>query len=223
MSPGPLALIGGAEWQEGCSFDDRLLEAAQTEEIVVLPTAAAYEWPMRSVEAAERWFGSRNMNVRGLKVLQRHDAADAGNVEAVRGAKFIYLSDGSPLHLKSVLKGTALWEALVETWQDGAVVAGSSAGAMVLGDPMVDPRGGAFTLGLGLLPKVTVVPHWERWTGDKARRMTQLAPADVVLAEIEERTALIRWTDGSWEQEGAGAVILTVGSQPISLEELRTR
>jgi len=38
-------------------------------------------------------------------------------------------------------------EALLDTWRRGAVVAGSSAGAMVLTDPMVDPRGGALTVG----------------------------------------------------------------------------
>ena len=31
---------------------------------------------------------------------------------------------------------------------------------MVLTDPMVDPRGGALTLGLGLVDNLTVVPHF---------------------------------------------------------------
>ena len=56
---------------------------------------------------------------------------------------------GSPMHLRSVLKGSAVLAALREAWRGGAVVAGSSAGAMVLTDPMVDPRGGALTVGLG--------------------------------------------------------------------------
>ena len=31
---------------------------------------------------------------------------------------------------------------------------------MVLTDPMVDPRGGALTLGLGMVDNLTVVPHF---------------------------------------------------------------
>jgi cyanophycinase len=60
----------------------------------------------------------------------------------VRAARFIYIAGGSPLHLKSVLKGSATFDALREAWSGGAVVAGSAAGAMVLTDPMVDPAAG---------------------------------------------------------------------------------
>ena len=62
------------------------------------------------------------------------------------------------MHLRSVLKETPLWEAIVEAVGSGGVVAGSMAGAMVLTDPMVDPRGGAFTLGLGLVRGLAVIP-----------------------------------------------------------------
>jgi len=205
-----LALIGGDEWQEGCDFDAGLLEAAGTKDVLVLPTAAAYEGPSRVVDAARGWFNSLGASVTALNVLQRRDAEDKENIAIVGDARFIYLSDGSPLHLRSVLKGSLLWEAIVSAWQNGAVVAGSSAGAMVLGDPMVDPRGGAFTLGLGLVEKLAVVPHRERWTGDKARRMTQLMPKGIVVAEIEERTALIRRSESDWGAEGPGAVTLTL-------------
>ena len=46
------------------------------------------------------------------------------------------------------------------------MLAGSSAGAMVLCDPMVDPRGGAFTLGLGLLADLAVIPAHDHWSED---------------------------------------------------------
>ncbi len=217
---GPLALIGGAEWQEGCDFDTRLLEASGGSQVLIVPTAAAYEQPLRAVDTARRWFEALGGNVTGLEVYVRREAEMPENAELVRNARFIYLSGGSPLHLQSVLKGSAVYAALVEAWESGAVVAGSSAGAMVLGDPMVDPRGGAFTLGLGMVPKLAVVPHWDRWTDDKARRLTQLAPVDVTLAEIEERTALIRWADGTWESAGVGSVTLSRAGEKVELSEL---
>ena len=62
------------------------------------------------------------------------------------------------------------------------MVAGAGAGAMVLTDPMVDPRGGALTLGLGLVDTLAVVPHFgdehEDAHGQKLQRSVAMAPAD---------------------------------------------
>ena len=161
---GLLALVGGGEWQTGADFDAELLERSGAEEVLILPTAAAYENPDRAVETADRWFSSLGSGARGLMVLRHAHANDEANADVVRRARFIYLSGGSPLHLLSVLKGSLVFEALAGAWRDGAVVAGSSAGAMVLVDPMVDPRGGAFTVGLGLVEELAVVPHHDSGT-----------------------------------------------------------
>ena len=53
---GLLALVGGSEWTEGCTFDAALLEASGGKEVVVLPTAAAYQHPERVVFEAAEWF-----------------------------------------------------------------------------------------------------------------------------------------------------------------------
>jgi cyanophycinase len=207
---GVLALVGGNEWQEKCTFDRALLEASGGTEVLVLPTAAAYEHPQRAVETARRWFESLGGSVRGLDILRRQDAEDEGNAAAVRSARFIYLSGGSPMHLRSVLKDAPVWDAIVDAWNAGAVLAGSSAGAMVLCDPMVDPRGGAFTLGLGLVEQVALIPHHEEWDEDQARRTIELAPAGLPVVGIDTQTALIRSAQGSWSTEGAGNVVVFV-------------
>ena len=217
---GPLALVGGGEWQDGCAFDAELLEASGSREVVVLPTAAAYEHPDRAVATAERWFRGLGANVRGLMVLRRAEAEDPEPVGAVRAARFIYLAGGSPMHLRSVLKDSPLWEAIVAAWNDGAVLAGSSAGAMVLCDPMVDPRGGAFTLGLGLVAQLAVIPHHETWSEEKAKRTIALAPKGLVLVGIDEQTALIRSPDGAWRVEGAGEVVAFRDGQEVDLDAL---
>lgn len=219
---GPLALVGGMEWRDGCTFDRELLEASGGDEVLVLPTAAAYEHPQRAVDTATGWFSTFGGKVRGLMVLARPDAEMEENVEAVRSATFIYLSGGSPLHLRSVLKDTPLWSALVEAWDGGAVLAGSSAGAMVLCDPMVDPRGGAFTLGLGLVNGLTVIPHANTWSHEKARRTFELAPSDCAVVGIDEQTALIRNPDGAdgWRAAGAGHVAAWLGGRDLPLDQL---
>ena len=220
--PGPLALVGGAEWREGCTFDRTLLAESGADEVLVLPTAAAYEHPERAVETAEQWFAGLGGKVRGLMVLARPDAEDESNVAAIRDARFIYLSGGSPLHLRSVLKDSPAWDALFQAWQGGAVLAGSSAGAMALCDPMVDPRGGAFTLGLGLLAQVAIIPHHDTWSPEKAKRTITLAAKGVPVVAIDERTALIRDRDGAWSVDGVGSVVVFQDGHEAGLEALPT-
>jgi cyanophycinase len=204
--PGVLALVGGGEWTEGCVFDRELLDASDTSEVLVLPTAAAYERPERAVSTATRWFEAMGAKVRGLMVLRRPDAEDDANAAAVRESRFVYLGGGSPLHLRSVLKDSKVWSALEEAWQGGATLAGSSAGGMVLGDPMVDPRGGAYTLGLGLVEQLALIPHHDTWSADKTHRTMELAPSGVAVVGVDERTAVIRDPSGSWRSSGAGTV-----------------
>jgi cyanophycinase len=110
----------------------------------------------------------------------------------------------------------------VEAWQDGAVLAGSSAGGMVLTDPMVDSRGGAFTVGLGVIAPLAFVPHADTWSDDKLHRTQSLAPAATPVAGVPERTALLRHPDGRWEAAGAGEVRVWLHGQPATLDALPT-
>jgi cyanophycinase len=217
---GLLALVGGAEWQAGAGFDAELLERSGADEVLILPTAAAYEHPDRAVATATKWFSSLGARARGLMVLRHADANEERNATAVRAARFIYLSGGSPLHLLSVLKGSLVFDALTDAWRRGAVVAGSSAGAMVLVDPMVDPRGGAFTVGLGLVEQLAVVPHHDSGASHHFWRTLELAPQGIPIAGIPERTALIRETDGSWRSEGEKPVVVYVDGVEAGLEAL---
>lgn len=223
QQPGPLALVGGAEWRDGCSFDEQLWEGAGRPEVVVLPTAAAYEHPQRAVETATAWFAGFGATVKGLMVLSRTDAMEESAASTVRAARFVYLGGGSSMHLRSVLKDTPVWDSLTAAWQSGAVIAGSSAGAMVLCDPMVDPRGGALTLGLGLINQLAVLPHYDTWSEEKSHRTVQLATGHLRIAAVDERTALIRDPDGSWRSEGAGEVTVYVDGKASGLEALASR
>ena len=218
--PGLLALVGGGEWSEGCTFDAELLEASGCDEVVVLPTAAAYEHPERAVETAEAWFARLGARVRGLMVLDRSGAEDPELAGVLSTARFVYLGGGSPLHLRSVLKGTLVWEALLAAWRSGAVVAGSSAGAMVFTDPMVDPRGGALTVGLGMVENLAVIPHFGHESAEKVHRSVALAAPGLAVVGIPERTALLRDPDGSWRTAGEGEVQVFVSGKPAGFDAL---
>ena len=205
---GSLALVGGGEWGPGArDFDADLLARSGSTEVVVLPTAAAFEHPERVGDRAEAYFGELGATVRTLPVLHRTEAEDPDVAKAVRSAKFVYLADGSPLHLRSVLKESALFDALLSAYQGGAVVAASGAGATLLCDPMVDPRGGAYTVGLGVVKNLAVFPYHGTAARHLRERSIDLLPRNAVLAGVDEETALVKSPDG-WTVVGAGMVTL---------------
>jgi cyanophycinase len=218
--PGTLALVGGGEWGEECSFDRDLLDAAGTTEVIVLATAAAYELPAEHERRAAEHFALLGAEVRALPVYGRSDALRDEHADAVASARFLYLSSGASLHFVSVMKATPVWEALVGAWKAGAVVAASEGSARALADPMVDPRGGAFTLGLGLLPGLAFVPHRDSWSHDRAVRTRELAPRGVPMAVVDTSTAIVRDPGGTWSVGGAGDASVYVDNVEVGLEAL---
>ena len=224
MTRGPLCLVGGDEWTEGCSFDAALLAESGASQVVVLPTAAAYEGVDGVVESARSWFAGLGADVAVARVLVRPDALDEDHVRLVREAGFVYLAGGpaggSPMHLRSVLKDSPVLDALVEAWQGGAVLAGAAAGGSVLFDHMVDTRGGAYTVGLGLLSGFTMIQRYDTWSTDKVHRTVDLAAPGLAVAGIEERTALIHRVGAGWSVEGAGTVHVFQNGKPAGLDAL---
>ena len=218
MSRGTLAFGGGDEFSAGCDFDATLLSECGAREVVVLPTATAYENPAKLRARAAEWFGSLGVGCRWLDVYRRADADDPAAAEAVAGATMIYLTGGSPLHARSTLLRTAVWEALVDAFAGGATVVGSAAGGNVLCDHMVDVRGGAFTLGLGLTDELAVISRADTLSAERISRTVRLAPPGLVVAAVAERSALICRPDAPWE--AAGDVTLYRAGNRIDLSDL---
>jgi cyanophycinase len=196
---GVIALAGGGPFTANDELDRRLLEAAGAERVVVLPTADAYEQPALLVEAARRWAARLGVVVEPLMVLQRRDAEDAAAADTVRAARAVWLVGDSSMHLRSALKQTAVLRAMADVLADGGVVAAVGNSAAALCDPMLDQRGGAFTLGLGLVQGVTVIPGVEEWSEDRRHRTLTLANTPVV--ELPTGSALLRRASG-WELVG---------------------
>lgn len=217
--PGPLALVGGAPFTPQTTVEEELV-AGRDVEVLVLPTGAAYEHPQRLVDRAVARAEALGARARGLDVLTRRNALDPALAEEVRAAGFVYLCGSSPMHLRSVLKDSPVWEAVIAAWDGGAVLAAADAGATALCDPMVDPRGGAFTVGLGLLVNVTVVTEIESWSEDAVHRTRALSAPDHVLVGLAAGSALVRDGDGRWRGVGPAEPQVFVGGRPGSLADL---
>jgi cyanophycinase len=216
--PGPLALVGGDELNPGNEPQDRVLvDAAGGGPAFVLATAAARQRPDVAVANAVAWFGSLGLDVRELPATTRTQAKAAANVEAARTGRFFYLVGGDPGLVSKTLADTPLWNAIVEAWRGGAALAGSSAGAMALGEwtlvrermPGDDRR--RYLPALGLVPNVAVAPHFEtfghRWVGGA---LAAAPNDDVILLGIDERTAAL-WRPSGWSALGDGGVTIIAG------------
>ncbi len=172
---GTIALLGGGPFVANDELDRRLIDTASAAEVVVLPTADAFEHPSRQIGTAVLWGQRLGVSITGLMVLRRADANEPAHANAVAGARMVYLAGDSPLHLRSVLKETALFDALRTVLSNGGVVAATGASAACLCDPMTDPRGGAFTLGLGLVSGLALLTESETWSPERLHRTLKLA------------------------------------------------
>ncbi|HEX9122613.1 MAG TPA: Type 1 glutamine amidotransferase-like domain-containing protein, partial [Actinomycetota bacterium] len=134
-SAGPLGLVGGDELNPGNEEQDRVLvAAAEGGPAFVLATAAARQHPEYAVRNARAWFAGLGLDVEELPARRRSDATAPANVELARTGRFSYLVGGDPGLVPTILSETPLWRAIVEAWRAGAALAGSSAGAMALGE-----------------------------------------------------------------------------------------
>ena len=217
---GTLALLGGAEWTEGVTLDARLAAESSATEVVVLPTATAYENPDARIERARVAFEPLGLSIKVLPVYKRAQAMEPEWANAVAGASWVYLTGGSPMHLRSVLFDTPLWDAVAEAFHDGATLVGAGEAASVFCDALADPRGGAFTVGLDLIDTLTVLPRYELWSDETLHRTVSLAPDGLPVVGLDAKTALLRSSDGTWTTEGPGRVAVFVDGHQAEVSDL---
>jgi cyanophycinase len=158
--------MGGNEFTDGCeSVDRELLQMVpEGRPVLVVPTAAADQRPEKAVSNGVAYFSGLGHDAAGLMVVDRKSADDPSIASEVLSAGMVYFTGGSPQKLAAVMHGTRAWGAMTRAWAAGTLMAGSSAGAMVLGPMFKNPRHG-WTAGLNLIAKVVVVPHFESVTG----------------------------------------------------------
>src|SRR5580692_7242484 len=211
---GLLALVGGGEFQPGNEPHDEVLAAAARARgaAYVIATAAARSHPELAVRHASAWFQRFDLDVTELRVYTRTQARVLATAAAAAEAAFFYIAGGDPGLVASVLRETPVGDAMIAAWRRGAVLAGSSAGAMALCEHVlvrqrfpgnVERRPVA---GLAVLPRAAVLPHHDTF-GGRWFPSARAALPDVVLIGVDERTCAL-WEAGTWRCLGSGGVTL---------------
>jgi cyanophycinase len=208
---GHLCLEGGAEFGGEMSVPDlRAIELAGGLDapVCILPTAAAPDNNhKRAGSNGVRWFRSLGAtNVFTADVIASKTANDETLAASIRASRLIYLLGGFPRHLAQTLANSVCWRAALDVYEQGGVIAGSSAGAMVLCEHYYDPYEKKLLNGLNLIPNSCVLPHYNNFGKLWMERLMVLLP-DSALIGIDESTGMID-ADGQWQVHGAGGVTL---------------
>ncbi len=206
---GPVALVGSGEYLPVMDGVERFLLEGRPPVFVQLATAAAPEgvtslarWHALGLRAAER-LGAQQVV---LPVVDRISADDPVLAGLVEGAGLIYLSGGKPPFLADTLRGTLVWQAIEREWRAGAALAGCSAGAMAMSlqVPGIRAPRKKPVEGLGVVPQLSVLPHFDRFAGripDMVLHAVTTSPPGVTVVGIDEDTALVGGPD-DWQVMG---------------------
>lgn len=219
--PGTLALVGAGEFLERMQEVDReLLARAGGMRVAVLPTASAPD----GAGVPERWgrmgvehFSRLGAQAEAVMALDHAACDDTGMADRVEAANLVYFSGGKPNYLRDTLYGTAVWEAVLSVLNKGGVVAGCSAGAMIMGMylPVLGggmPNPSKWQPGFALVLNAVIVPHYNEFPEIWSNLWFDRRPVDSFLIGVDADTALVGMK-ADWQVMGARRVTVRRGKR----------
>jgi cyanophycinase len=223
MGEGTVIIIGGAEDK----VRDRVilsrfvtLAGGTDATIAVVSTASSL-----GAEAGARYravFAELGVQkVRPLHAVSRAQANDETAALTIRDATGVFLTGGNQLRLSSTIGGTRLADAILERFRQGAVVAGTSAGASAMSSHMIafgasgatpKQRMAQIAAGLGVLPGVIVDQHFQQ-RNRLGRLLSLIAQNPSLLGlGVDEDTAGVVGPDHVLEVIGRGSITIVDGA-----------
>lgn len=222
-SKGYLIPIGGAEDKRG----QRLvlehfvrLAGGPDARIAVLPTASSIP-KTAAKQYLEIFSGLGAASVEVIEIAERLDANYPDQVAILEDRTGLFLTGGDQVKLVTLLGGTLIGSRIKQCFEQGATIAGTSAGASALSQHMIAfGRSGSapsqrmvqITPGLGLAEGIIIDQHF-RQRDRVGRLMTAVAYNPAMLGiGLDEDTALVIGPDRQCEVIGSGSVTIIDGS-----------
>jgi len=219
---GSLFIVGGAL---DTSLTLRMAELANARTggyIVVLPMAS--ETPDSSARLAVKLFESVDVRAVSSMFIGQTDTATQAQLDSLLGARLIYFTGGDQNRLMQLIGQLKIKAALKLAYQNGAMIAGSSAGAavmskwMITGNQLKSPeyeptfsrlQQGNLELadGLGFLEQVVIDQHFIKRSRYNRLLSVILENKGIKGVGIDEKTA-IYVKDGRAEVYGESQVIV---------------
>jgi cyanophycinase len=254
---GKLIAIGGneaknqqenEEREENIDFKKGVLEEVLKElkgpdsKIVVLPLASKQQEDMekRYREAFEKL----GKNIEVLIIESKHEVDKKDNLKKIENADAIFITGGDQARLKEMLENSIFLELLKKKYQqEDFLIAGTSAGSMVLSEYMIDSGMSEesllkglikLTKGFDFLPETVIDTHFLK--RGRFSRLTEalLQERSIIGIGICEDTALVITDGNELRAIGSGTVTIIDNSEikntnynqikekdPVYLENLR--
>ncbi|GAC1620536.1 MAG: cyanophycinase [Ktedonobacteraceae bacterium] len=212
-APGAVALVGSGEYLDAMNeVDAYLLETvggASTARVALLPTASGLEpnGPLAWNDLGMSHFEKLGVtDIRATLIIDRLSAIDPRQLALLQDVDLYYFSGGNPQHIIETMHGSSAWNIIKAAYDRGAILAGCSAGAMMLSGRTISVRqvmmGNKvdFVEALGIVPQFIVFPHFDRMAGfldqDRFQQLLLSVPQGYTVVGIDEDTALVRVEPG---------------------------
>lgn len=223
---GPIMAIGGAEDK----LDDKIilstfvqLAGGPDARIAIVPTASSIESAGVRYKALFLGMGVGRADV--VYIADREDANGDAPLDLLREASGIFLTGGNQMRLATIVGGTTAEKLVRERNADGAVVAGTSAGASILSSHMVasgasgetpKQRMAQMVAGFGLVPDIIIDQHFRQ--RERIGRLLALVASNPGLLGIgvDEDTAALIDPNGTLEVVGRHGVTIVDGTHMYS-------
>jgi cyanophycinase len=217
-SSGQLLIIGGAEDKEGdCKILREFVRRAGGVNARIVVMTVATEMPREVGEDYIKIFERLGAeDIRIVDTVQREDASSSTYLEAVNKATGVFFTGGDQSRITSILKDTEIDAAIHKRYQEGIVVAGTSAGAAMMPDVMIvegdsetNPRVNVVEMapGMGFLPGIVIDQHFLQ-RGRLGRLLSALVQQPAVLGiGIDENTSILV-QNNKFQVVGEGAVTI---------------
>lgn len=242
----PVMIIGGAEDKtNGCDILKAFFESAGgcNATIGIIPTASR-EPAIVGDRYYQLFTGMGAPRVQVLDIRYRNECDEARWLDVLADCTGVFITGGDQLRLRDLLGGTRLIDTIKEKMKNSElVIAGTSAGAAIMGEDMI--AGGSsgetpnqalvdLTNGLGFVPELLVDQHFHN-RNRMARLLSAIAAHPNRLGiGIDEDTCVALGDDGTFQVLGKGTITVvdpgnltytnhpdSVGTQPLSLHNLK--
>lgn len=216
-----LAIGGGEDKEKDCLILKEFVRLAGDEKARIVVFTTATDSPEEAFAKYTEVFkrlGAKQIDA--IDVSERMDAKNAKSIEKVKKATGIFFTGGDQLNITSLMGGTELQEAIMESYASGVIVGGTSAGAAMMGNSMIvtgdsdqNPRVGSVEMapGTDLIVGCIIDTHFSQ-RGRHGRLLTAIAhyPQDIGFG-IDENTAMLI-NKNKFEVIGEGAVTIIDGA-----------
>ncbi|MDS1030296.1 cyanophycinase [Bacillota bacterium LX-D] len=219
---GTLVIIGGAEDKKGKQeILKKFIDLSGNEDARLVVMTAATEEPETVGENYRRIF--KDLGVKDIAVLNinsRQEANEQYYADTIKSSTGIFFTGGDQLRITSLLGGTSTYWALIDAYQQGIVIAGTSAGASVMSETMIvegdseeAPKKNTLKMapGMGFIKGVVVDQHFAQ-RGRIGRLLSAVAQnPDILGIGIDEDTAIVVNSDAKFEVYGSQTVTIVDG------------